>query len=378
MIIMIYNKKLDDIGLEDIKMLISQEIIEDKSLEYKEEMNNGEKDKILKTICGFSNANGGLFIYGLKEEDGKPLSINGISLDDNSWDDKKRTVLSWIETNIEPKVYVDIKHVKLENNNILILIKVPKSWTSPHCVKLNNGVNRSFYIRRDGSTTPMEFQEIETMFNSKNTVMDKINEFRDKRINKFASENKDKFRLILHVIPLDSFFKDYININEAADILSQTYRRDKNIIGDISIIGGTYNPNFDGIYRDYEHSYYSKRLFRNGIFEIKRRKSNDSNILLEYYQNECVDATKEIFEMYHKLDVFSPIVLFVSLINIVNHRLEEPSKFYGMGKYHAAVEERNILNPSGVIIENEEQIDDRIHNLFIPLWNHYGIAREYK
>ena len=40
---MIYNKKLDDICLEDIKMLISQEIIEDKCLEYKEEMNNGEK-----------------------------------------------------------------------------------------------------------------------------------------------------------------------------------------------------------------------------------------------------------------------------------------------------------------------------------------------
>lgn len=363
---MIYNKKLDDICLEDIKMLISQEIIEDKCLEYKEEMNNGEKEKILKTICGFSNANGGLFIYGLKEEDGKPLSINGISLD-NNWDDKKRTVLSWIETNIEPKVYVDIKPVKLENNNILILIKVPKSWTSPHCVKLNNGVKRSFYMRRDGSTTPMEFQEIEMMFNSKNMVMDKINEFRDKRINKFASENRDKFKVIFHVIPLDSFLKDDININEAERILQNK-----------DIIGGSYNYNFEGIY-SHHNIYYLKQLFRNGIFEMKyESETDDEPIHLKSYQEDFVKVTNEIFDMYHELDIFSPIVLFISLTNILNHPLHINPISSLVREYYAYDEERNILNPNSVLIENEEQIDDAIHNLFIPLWNHYDIRVEYK
>ena len=361
---MIYNKKIDDIGLEDIKMLISQEIIEDKCLEYKEGMDNGEKDKILKTICGFSNANGGLFIYGLKEEDGKPVSINGISLDNTSWDDKKRTVLSWIETNIEPKVYLDIKPVELENNNILILIKVPKSWTSPHCVKSNNGVNRSFYIRRDGSTTPMEFQEIEMMFNSKNMVMDKINEFRDKRINKFASENKDKFKVIFHVIPLDSFLKDDININEAANIL-----QNKNTIG------GIYKYNFEGIY--YPYNLYFNQLFRNGIFEMKYESETDNeHIALNVHQEDFVKATKEIFDIYHELGIFSPIVLFISLTNIVNHPLAKSNMFLRLRDDYD--KERNILNPNSVLIENEEQIEDTIHNLFIPLWNHYGFRVEYK
>ena len=75
----IYDKNINNIELEDINNLITEKVPEDKFLEYKGQLDNGEKDKILKTVCGFANADGGLFIYGLKEENGDPKEITGVS-----------------------------------------------------------------------------------------------------------------------------------------------------------------------------------------------------------------------------------------------------------------------------------------------------------
>ncbi|WP_405279575.1 helix-turn-helix domain-containing protein, partial [Methanobrevibacter sp.] len=63
---LIYTKNINDINIEDIGNLISEKQIKSRFLEFKQQKSNGEEDKILKTVCGFANADGGLFIYGLK------------------------------------------------------------------------------------------------------------------------------------------------------------------------------------------------------------------------------------------------------------------------------------------------------------------------
>ena len=109
-----YEKQLNDISLEDIQSVIDNQFAEDKYFEYKQEMKkNEEKANILRVVCGFSNAEGGLFIYGLNEKDKKPYSIQGVSLNNKSWDEKKRSILDSIYINIEPKVYVEIKKIDL-------------------------------------------------------------------------------------------------------------------------------------------------------------------------------------------------------------------------------------------------------------------------
>lgn len=361
---MINQKRIEDIVLKDIEELISQEYVEDKFLEYKGEMDKGEKDRILNAVCGFSNADGGLFIYGLKEEKGVPAEIDGISLGDKSWDDKKRGILSSIENSIEPKVYVEIDNIELENGKILIVIKIPKSWSAPHCIKRNNGKNRSFYIRRDGSTNPMTYQEIETMFNSKNTTMDKINEFRNERLRKFSSKNAHNFKVLYHFIPLDSFSKEDININEARDKLQN---KDN--------IGGIYRYNFEGIYHPYDVSF--KQLFRNSIFEmVYESEAENEPISLEHHQQEFIEVTKEIYDLYHELNIFCPIMIFISITNIINHPIFQngiPKRFK-----EPFDKERDILNPNGILIENKEDIESSVHNLFIPIWNHYEYQVDYK
>ena len=102
------------VELQDINNLISNQTPESKSLEYKGKMEGKEeKSAINKAVCGFANADGGLFIYGLEEDENKiPTKIDGISLKDSSWDDKKRSILSTIENNIEPRVDVEVKEIE--------------------------------------------------------------------------------------------------------------------------------------------------------------------------------------------------------------------------------------------------------------------------
>lgn len=236
----LFNKRITEIELQDIENLIKDQEAENKQLEYKGEIQEDKKEKniINKAVCGFANANGGLFIYGLEEDENKnPTLIRGISLEDTSWDEKKRSILSTIES-IEPRVNVEIKEIELDDGKFIIIIKVPKSWNAPHCIKKNNGKNRSFYIRRDGSTNPMEFEEIKTMFDLNNSLLEKINNYRNERVSFWSSKNRDKYKVMFHAIPFDSFSINQIDFKKAKTVLNKPF------------LHGYFFSDFEGLFSD--------------------------------------------------------------------------------------------------------------------------------
>lgn len=73
--------------------------------------------------------------YGLKEENGEAHCITGVSLYGKSLDDKKRQIQDQIAENVEPRLNIEINMINLDEEKVIILIKVPKSWNPPHCVK---------------------------------------------------------------------------------------------------------------------------------------------------------------------------------------------------------------------------------------------------
>ena len=358
----LFTKRIIEIGLQDIENLINDQEPESKSLEYKGEMENKEeKNTIIKAVCGFANANGGLFIYGLEEDENKnPIINKGISLEGTSWDEKKRSILSTIEMNIEPRVNVEIKEIELEDNHVLILIKVPKSWDAPHCIKKNNGKNRSFYIRRDGSTDPMEFEEIRTMFDLTNSLQEKINDYRNERVAIFSSRNTDKYKVLFHAIPFDAFSKTQIDFKKAKEVLNKEFLKEY------------FFSDFEGLFSDY--SLYRGKLFRNGIFEIVLEEYHDEggvnvgNPYLEFknFVNDCL-------EVYEELSILCPVVYFVTFTNVKGRNmLLKP-----MEHYQLTDDERDTLNPAGVIIKDKSQVDRDVYNLFVPIWNHFGKNVDY-
>lgn len=330
-------------------------------MEYKHQLDNGEKNKILKTVCGFANADGGLFIYGLEEKNGEAHKITGISLKSKSWDDKKLQIQDWIDRGIEPRLNIEINMQNLDNDKIAILIKVPKSWNPPHCVKHKS--NRLFYIRRDGSTNLMDYDELRQMFDLNNRLIENINNFRDERIVNFESENQEKFKVIFHAIPLNAFSNNQIDLEKAQKKLEIR-----------EIIGGFYKPNFEGLYQP--HSTFFRQFYRNGIYEMHYTQYNTiEEIPLKYFEEEYLKFAEEILDFYQKVDILCPIIFFVSLTNVQNHELTTN----GLPRRNKVFDKkRSILNPKGIIIRNKTQIENEVNNLFIPLWNHFGISKNYK
>lgn len=357
----IYEKNINDIVLEDITNLIAEKFVENKFLEYKGYSIKRERDKILKAVCGFANADGGLLIYGLEEEMGEPQELTGISLEGKSWDDKKLQIQDWIKSGIEPRLSVEMKSYEINNDKIIILIKVPKSWNPPHCVKNKN--QRTFYIRRDGLTDSAEYDELRRMFNLNNSLVEKINDFRNKRVAKFESDHQEAYSILFHAVPITAFTNPQIDIEKAKKEL-ETSR----------IIGGYYKPNFEGLY--YPNGNFFKQFYRNGIYEMHYTQANQNEeIPLRYFEEEYLKFAHEIFDFYQKIDIICPIVFFVSLTNVQGHNLTTN----GLPRFNKVFDKkRSVLNPNGMIIENETQIESNVNNLFVPLWNHFGISKEYK
>ena len=278
-----------------------------------------------------------------------------------SWDEKKLQIQDWIKTGIEPHVNVEMNITNFNKDKVILLIRVPKSWNPPHCVK--NKFNRIFFMRRDGRTDSMDYEELRRMFDLNNSLIEKINKFRDERVDKFESENQEKYKVIFHAVPLNAFSNNYINLEKA-----------KNKLETGEIIGGFYKPNFEGLYQPY--STFFRQFYRNGIYEMHYTEHNPlEEIPLDYFEEEYIKFAEELLDFYQKMNILCPIIFFVSLTNVQNHELATN----GLPLRNKVSDtNRSLLNPQGIIIENKTQIENEINNLFIPLWNHFGISKEYK
>ncbi len=63
-----FGKPLGDIETPDIQVLIDEKTIEDSSLDYTEIPKSVSYDELAKNISAFLNTNGGLVIFGVREQ----------------------------------------------------------------------------------------------------------------------------------------------------------------------------------------------------------------------------------------------------------------------------------------------------------------------
>lgn len=90
----------------------------------------------------------------------------------------------------------------------------------------------------------------------KKDLQEKINDYRDNRVQKFTSKNKDKYKVLFHAIPLDAFLKSRIDFKKVRVILQNKQ----------FLIGFNYSD-FEGLYSDNGYS-FKIRLFRNGFLKL--------------------------------------------------------------------------------------------------------------
>ena len=113
---------------------------EGRYLEFKRKARHPEK--IMKEISAFANSGGGLLLVGVDDN----LSIPGVE----SPDEEEFIVLDSIAKLLEPKLQVEVQHIRLPDDNYVVAFNVPEGSEKPYLVKPNEYISEPrAYIRID-------------------------------------------------------------------------------------------------------------------------------------------------------------------------------------------------------------------------------------
>jgi len=158
-------KDIDKIIEGDLLTLITNSVMEKKTLEYKQALpgnTDSDKKEFLADISSFANANGGDIIYGIIEnrDTGLPAALEGVSAE--NIDQEITRLDSIIRDGIEPRISgIKIHPIKLSNGKVVVVIRIPKSWISPHRVTFKG--HDKFYSRIQMESIPWMLRNYATL-----------------------------------------------------------------------------------------------------------------------------------------------------------------------------------------------------------------------
>lgn len=318
------KKDVSALKIEDLKTLLENEISEGWYIEYKRDVpklksKKLDNIKIAKSISSFANTKGGWIFWGIDSDDkNKPTSLNGFDI--STYRNFEDQISQIINANISPKPYYHFKKIELENNNIILVIKVDESPTPPYIT--SQGV---IYQRENNESKPIKDRYIIEKLNEKTKdYYESIERFSNFNLTETKGQsdwNQTYLELYLFPTPFDSFrFKKFYTSDFFKAVASRFYQNvdiNLNIDDANSVI--PLNLGFNSIYssegsliirplKEDNLIYKSTtvELFENGnlkflipLYEFDSRnvpeRYNDSNtlnyLLDKYSPNETVHQT---------------------------------------------------------------------------------------
>lgn len=318
-------REINLITIEDLVALISEGRTEDRTIEYKSDLpSNIDSEKIpklLKPVCSFANTDGGDLIYGIRAEQGKPVELNGIGIEDI--DQTKLSLEHIFKNGIEPQIRgIHIKEISIADGKFVLTVRVPKSWTAPHRVKNN----ARFYARNTAGVFELDVPQIKQSFLLTDTISERIKEFRVSRIGTALGEDapvnlREGLRILLHLVPLHSFTStDILSVSEYQGLSNRLLPP-----GEASI---HYYLNFDGMVvssgtEEIGFRAYSQ-IFRSGILEYVRvyePRDDKLNLPSIKYEQYLLENYKNGLALLRDLGFQTPIYVFMTLVRAKGYSL---------------------------------------------------------
>ncbi len=377
------EKNIDQITEEDLQALIDNSVLEGKTIEYKQSLPSNQdsnKKEFLADVSSFANASGGDLIYGITESGGTPRKLEGLTIENVDLEISR--LESMLRDGIEPRILsMTIKPVRLSNSKTALIIRVPKSWISPHRVSFKG--HDKFYSRNSNGKYPLDVAELRVSFNLSEATTERIRSFRQDRIsNIFAGETPVPFydnpQIVLHLIPIISF-----NPAQSYDIGKISSHLEK--MKPIYCSGWNHRYNLDGFLtysrgkEEKSHSYV--QLFRNGIIEAVEGlllEPHGEKLLIPSiaYERELISSLPDYLSVLETLNVEPPIFIFVTLLRVNGYSMAVDE--WKFRHYYGNTIDRDILLLPEIAIEHYNvRAEDILRPCFDSIWNACGFPRSF-
>lgn len=381
------NKDIEQITKANLQALIDNEVTERKTIEYKQALpSNSDSDKkeFLADVSSFANASGGEIIYGITEDKktGKPKSLEGLDIENPNKEIQRLDNI--IRTGIQPRLpSVAISPpIPLENSKTALIIRIPKSWRSPHRVIF--GGHDKFYSRSSNGKCLLDVGELRIAFNLSETVTERIKSFRLDRIAKILANETpipfyDSAKIVLHLIPIISF--NPAQSYDIGKIASQPTKMPPIYYGGVNSrynLDGflTYSPSSRG---GEEKTDTYTQLFRNGIIEAVEGQSlqphGDELIIPSIaYEKALIKSFADYLSILKTLDVEPPIFIFLTLLGVKGYSMAVRSRFPFATGYTI---DRDVLQIPEIVIESYDISAQKVlHPIFDTIWNACGFPKD--
>lgn len=368
-------------NVEEIEILDMQELVgntrEIKSLDFKRIIkidNDAEKEEFLADISSFANSVGGNTIYGIEEENGLATNLCGFKTD--NIDSLILKIENLLRDSIKPRINnIGVKSLKLENNDFILLIRIPKSWNSPHMIDFKG--KTKFYARNSAGKYKMDVDEIRTSFSLSESITEKIKSFRRERLSIIESGEtpiilKNKAKIVLHMIPFNSIGKSE-NYDLSFLINQETRKPLRTIIAE-SI---NYNYNVDGLILHDPNNFSYTQIFRQGMIESACNMWDTENIIPSYaYEDWLLKTIKNYLDILNGLNMDFPIIIMVSLLGVKGFKMNISKDL----EWRLIIPNENKIDRDNLIINEvimnnkNEDISKLVKPVFDAVWNSCGFA----
>ena len=378
------SKSIHEIGLADLQDLKQNGVPEGKTIEYKREMpanTNDEKAKLLAAVSSFANTAGGDLLLGVEESKGLPTSFGGVAVADV--DKEKARLEQVIASGLEPRLpRLDIHTIPVQGGKHVIVIRVPKSWTAPHRVKLNS----RFYGRNSSGRYELDVGDLRYAFTLSETVAERIRNFRTGRVAKILGGEMpgplwDSAVIALHGVPLSSFTTaerfDVPALHDAVvkmQTLSGGGNPRTNLDGAVLYNRmPTGRPTFASQPRDGWHAY--TQVFREGMVEtasvIDRRDGRPSLPSIAYEQR-LGNFLERCIRALTSLGVEPPIYVFLSLVGSAGCELGISGE---VAVGYSPLDQNVVILPEVVVEDLNSDPYAVLRPAFDMVWNAFGLER---
>jgi len=377
--------KADKLVETDIKRLVNNQIQENKSLDYKRDLNfSKDKDKkeFLFDISAMYNTDGGCLVFGIEEEKdsknqntGKPSIITGIEIENS--DKLTQQIEDIVKTCTEPSIsHLLIKELIVDDKNVLI-IGIPKGLGLPAMVTYNQ--TNKFFKRRNSGKFAVDVYELNNMFMQNQVLKEKATKFRKDRIKSVLNQEslpnlKVDNSFFIHIIPFG--FLDY-------NILDFSKTEENNILN----MRPLYSSGWDKMYNIDGYATFSNsgdrqtitsynQIFRNGIYEVytselfyenrNQKLAFDGQSMIE----ETIRGITDALTVLNHLQVEPPFLISFSFHNVLGRVMDNDRSYY-----NREFKQNEIIFPLILIPSYESDIYSLLKPNFDILWQSFGFAK---